>query len=246
MDENRNENPFTIKIEDPELIRKLQEGGVENLDSNDIYSLGLEVDDDHISMGDASNINADGVNRLRINTFANGNSGPSPFRRGLFKFIAIMAVIAIVFCVACVVVIGMFPDVPLAIDEVIGLSLVFVFGVGLGAYPFYCESVAKKNLTECVNAKCISVDRSSSDSRTRRSVFEYTYNGKVYRSCESTYSNRGYARIGEEREIWVLPENPSIIFDPTANKARKAGKILIGTIFVGIVALIVACLFING
>ena len=38
-----NNNPFGMKISDPELIRKITEGGLESLSPDDINSIGIEV-----------------------------------------------------------------------------------------------------------------------------------------------------------------------------------------------------------
>ena len=74
----------------------------------------------------------------------------------------------------------------------------------------------------------------------------YTYNNQVYRSYEKVYANKGYAKVGEARELMISPENPRCIYDPKASNARKLGHIMIGMIFIGIVVVIVVSVYING
>ena len=67
MEEN---NDFLrMKISDPELIRKIQESGIESFSLDDINSLGMEMKDGHISLGDASQADLNGTNRVRLQTF---------------------------------------------------------------------------------------------------------------------------------------------------------------------------------
>lgn len=70
-------------------------------------------------------------------------------------------------------------------------------------------------------------------------MYEYTYKDKVYRSCESAFANKGYANIGEVRELMISPENPRYIYDPVAGKARKIGLFMIGMFFIVITVVIV-------
>ena len=108
------------------------------------------------------------------------------------------------------------------------------------------DTAAKKYLTERVQGQCISQEFASGKRQTRRSIFEYTYQDKVYRRCENTYANKGYAKVGEVRELMIAPENPGCIYDPIAGKARKIGGITIGMIFFVLIAVILVSVYING
>ena len=43
IEEQENNNPFGMKISDPELIRKITEGGLESLSPDDINSIGRSM-----------------------------------------------------------------------------------------------------------------------------------------------------------------------------------------------------------
>ena len=136
----------------------------------------------------------------------------------------------------------------LTYKDMIGFSFVFVVGLGLCLSEFRTAFAAKKYMTERVRGKCISHEHASGSGKLnqRRSIYEYTYKGQVYRSHEKVYANRGYAKVGEVRELLISPENPRCIYDPKAGNARKLGMIGIGMIFIGIVVVVVVSVYING
>lgn len=137
-----------------------------------------------------------------------------------------------------IVVCKMNPQIPLTHKDMIFIAMFFAVGVGLCLGAFRTSAAAKKYLTDRVQGKCISYEFQSGQSRARRSIFEYTYRGSVYRNSESGYANKGYAKVGAIRELMISPENPRCIYDPVAGKARKIGGIKIGMIFIGITAII--------
>lgn len=230
MEEN---NDFLrMKISDPELIRKIQESGIESLSPDDINSLGMEMKDGHISLGDASQADLNGTNRVRLQTFVREESGPSPLKQGTIRFIAFMFVLLIVLSTIGIICLKMVPQPSMKNTDVIFLSLFFLVGLGHCLSAFHTALVAKKYLTERVQGKCISQECATGKLHTKRSIFEYTYRDKVYRSCESVFANKGYADVGEVRELMIAPENPRCIYDPIAGKARKIGGITLGMIFI--------------
>lgn len=240
MEEKEKSSPLEMTISDPELVQKIRESGIESLGPDEINSLGIEVKNGHMSLGDASRADLEGTGRIRIKTIADKNSAPSPLRRGFVGFIAILTVLLIAFSTIGIICRKMNPQLDLTNKDMIFLSLVLVVGLGLCLNEFRVASAAKKYLTEHVQGKCISHDVSRQSSRfTKRSIFEYTYKEKVYRSCESVFANKGYANIGEVRELMISPENPRCIYDPIAGKARKIGSIMIGMFFIVITIVIV-------
>ena len=246
MKEKEKNNLLRMTISDPELVQKIRESGIERLGPDELNSLGIEVKNGHMSLGDASQTDLEGTSRIRIKTIADKNSAPSPLRRGFVRFIAILTVLLIVLSTIGIIFCKMNPQLDLTNKDVCFLSLFLVVGLGLCLSEFRIASAAKKYLTECVQGKCISHDVSRQSSRfTKRSIFEYTYRDNVYRSCESVFANKGYAKIGEVRELMISPENPRCIYDPIAGRVRKIGLIMIGMFFI-VITVIVLFACING
>ena len=247
MEERESDNFLRMTISDPELVQKIRESGIESLSPDDLNSLGLEVKDGHISLGDASQADLNGTNRIKLKTVGGEKSGPSPLKRGIVGYIAVLLVVFIILSIIGIVSSKMFLP-SLTYKDMIYLSLVFVVGLGICLNEFRSAFAAKKHMTERAHGKCISHERASGSGnfRQRRSIYEYTYRGQVYRSHEKVYANRGYAKVGEVRELLISPENPRCIYDPKAGNARKLGMIGIGMIFIGIVAVVVVCVYING
>lgn len=240
MEEKEKSNLLRMTISDPELVQKIRESGIESLSLDELNSLGIEVKNGHMSLGDASQTDLEGTSRIRIKPIADKNSAPSPFRRGFVGFIAILIALLIALSTIGIIYRKMNPQLDLTNKDMFFLSLVLVVGLGLCFNEFRVASAAKKYLTECVQGKCISHDISRQSSKfTKRSIFEYTYRDKVYRSCESVLQNKGYANIGEVRELMISPENPRCMYDPIAGKARKIGSIMIGMFFIVITVVIV-------
>ncbi len=247
IEDQENNNPFGMKISDPELVRKICEGGMESLSLDDINSLGVEIKKGQMFMGDASQANLEGVNRLRFKTAENGQTGTSPLSRGMVGYIVILFVVFIVLSIVGIVSSKMFLP-SLTYKDMIFLSFAFVVGLGICLSEFRTAFAAKKYMTERVQGKCISQEHASGSGKLnqKRSIYEYTYKDQVYRSHEKVYANKGYAKVGEVRELMISQENPRCIYDPKAGNARKLGKIMVGMIFVGIVVVVVVCVYING
>ena len=235
-EEKEKSNSLKMTISDPELVQKIRESGIESLSPDDLNSLGIEVKNGHMSLGDASQADLEETSRIRIKTVVDGELGPSPLKRGIVGFIAVLLVVLVVLSIIGIISCKMvLPS--LTYKDIIFLSLFFVVGLGICLSEFRTASAANKYLTERVQGKCISHEFAS---RTgKRSIFEYTYSDKVYRSCESIFANKGYAKIGEVRELMIAPENPRCIYDPIAGKARKIGGIMIGMLFIVITAVVV-------
>ncbi len=242
MEEKEKSNSLKMNISDPELVQKIRESGIESLSPDDLNSLGIEVKNGHMSLGDASQADLEGTSRIRIKTVEDGKLGPSPLKRGIVGFIAVLlvalVVLSIIGIISCKMVL-----LSLTYKDIFFLSLFFVVGLGICLNEFRTASAANKYLTERVQGKCISHEFASG---TKRAIFEYTYRDKVYRSCESIFANKGYAKMGEVRELMIAPENPQCIYDPIAGKARKIGGIKIGMIFIVITAVVVVFLYMNG
>lgn len=242
MEEKEKSNSLKMNISDPELVQKIRESGIESLSPDDLNSLGIEVKNGHMSLGDASQADLEGTSRIRIKTVEDGKLGPSPLKRGIVGFIAVLlvalVVLSIIGIISCKMVL-----LSLTYKDIFFLSLFFVVGLGICLNEFRTASAANKYLTERVQGKCISHEFASG---TKRAIFEYTYRDKVYRSCESIFANKGYAKMGEVRELMIAPENPQCIYDPIAGKARKIGGIKIGMIFIVITAVVVVLLYMNG
>lgn len=245
MEEKEKSNLLRMTISDAELVQKIRESGIESLSPDDLNSLGIEVKNGHISLGDTSHTDLEGTGRIRIETFADEKSAPSPLRRGVLGFIAILAALLIVLSIIGIISCKMNPQIDLTNKDMFFLSLFLVVGLGICLNEFRVATAAKKYLTECVHGKCISHDISSRNIRLKRSIFEYQYRGKVYRSCESVLANKGYAKIGEVRELMISPENPRCIYDPIAGKARKIGGITIGMIFIVLTTVVVVSVYMN-
>lgn len=95
MEEQEKNSFLKMTISDPELVQKIRESGIESLSPDDINSLGIEVKNGHMSLGDASQANFGRTNRIRMNSVVGRNSGSSPLNRGLVGFFAILLVILI-------------------------------------------------------------------------------------------------------------------------------------------------------
>lgn len=96
MEEKEKSNLLRMTISDPELVQKIHESGIESLSLDELNSLGIEVKNGHMSLGDASQTDLEGTSRIRIEPIADKNSAPSPFRRGFVGFIAILIALLIV------------------------------------------------------------------------------------------------------------------------------------------------------
>ena len=242
------ENLFRMKISDPELVQKIREGGIESLSPDDINSLGIEVKDGHISINDASEADLDGSRRIKLGTAADKKSESLPIKRGFIGYIGILFGVLVVLSVIGIICCEMYPQLELTGKDMIFLSLFIVVGLGISLNEFRVAAVYKKYMTERVQGRCISHEYASGSEslNTRRTVYEYTYRGNVYRSCENVYANKGYAKMGEVRELLISPENPRDIYDPKASNARKFGGIIIGMIFIGIPVVMLVCTCVNG
>lgn len=247
MENQGNNNPFGMKISDPELVRKICEGGMESLSPDDINMLGLEIKKGQMFMGDESQANLEGVNMLRFKTAESGQIGPSPLSRGMGGYFAILFVVFVMLSVVGIVSSKTFLP-SLTYKDMIFLSFAFVAGLGICLSEFRTAFAAKKYMTECVQGKCISQEHACGSGKfnQKRSIYEYTYKNQVYRSHEKVYANKGYAKVGEVRKLMISPENPRCIYDPKASNARKLGGIMIGMIFIGIVVVVVISVYING
>lgn len=244
-----NENSFfKMEILDPEIIRKIQGNGIESLDQDDMNSFGVQVKDGQISFGDASEADLGGNRRVRMQMVRTGKTekGSWPLRRGFVGFIVAMIVVWVILSITGIICCKMIPQFTFTNKDMIFLALFLVVALAISLNEFRVASAAKKYLKERVRGQCISQEFASGKRRTRRSIFEYTYQNKVYRRCESTYANRGYAKVGEVRELMIAPENPGCIYDPIAGKARKIGGITIGMIFFVLIAVILVSVYING
>ena len=247
MGNQENNNPFGMKITDPDLVRKICEGGMESLSPDDINMIGLGVKNDQMFMGDESQANLEGVNILRYKTAESEQIGPSPLSRGMVGYIALLFVVFVALSVVGIACSNTFLP-SLTNQDMVFLSFAFTAGLGICLSEFRTASAAKKYMTERVQGRCISQERASGSGKynQKRSIYEYTYNNQVYRSYEKVYANKGYAKVGEVRELMISPENPRCIYDPKASNARKLGHIMIGMIFIGIVVVIVVSVCING
>lgn len=245
IDGNEKNNLLSMTISDPELVQQIRESGIESLGPDELNSLGIEIKNGHISLGDASQTDLKGTSRFKIKTITNKNSASSPFRRGFAGFIAILIALLIVLSTIGIIYRKMNPQLDLTNKDMFFLSLFLVVGLGLCLNEFRVASATKKYLTECVQGTCISHDVSRQSFRLKRSIFEYTYRDKVYRSCESVFANKGYANVGEVRELMISPENPRCIYDPAAGKVRKIGSIMIGMFFI-VITIVVVFGCING
>lgn len=239
LEDNKKSNPFRMTITDPEMIQKIRENGIESLSLDDLNSLGIEVKDGHMSVGDASQSDLSGTRRVRMRVNENEESGPSLFKRGIAGFIIALGVVFIVLITAGIIICKQVPDISVTYKDVIFLSLFFVVGFGNCLSGFHFGNVAKKYLTERVQGKCISHQYAKGNSFSKRSIFEYTYRGKVYRRHEDVFARQGCAEVGEVRELMIDPEDPRCIYDPIAGKARKISGVMIGMIFIVITAVVV-------
>lgn len=233
-------NLLRMTISDPEMVQKIRENGIESLTQDELNSFGIHVKKGQFSVGDVSQMDLSGSNRIRMRTYVGEKTGSSPLNRGIVRFIAAMFVVFVVLSVAGIIGCKMNPQISLTYEDAVFVSMFFAVGLGISLSAFHTASVAKKYLTERVWGICISQEYASGKIRSRRSIFEYTYKDKVYRSCESSFANKGYAAVGETRELMIAPENPRCIYDPIAGKARKFGGIKIGMIFIVITAVVVA------
>ncbi len=247
MNMEEKEGMFTMKISDPEMVQKIRESGMESLSPDDLNSLGIEIKDGRLSLGDASQSDLDGTKRVRMHHADGYEVGPSPLRKGFIGFIAILFVVFIVLSVMGIISSKMFLP-SFTYKDMIFLSLFIVVGIGICFNEFRVAASAKKHLTERVQGKCISIEhaRGSGSLKSKRSIYEYTYRDQIYRSCENVFANVGYAKVGAIRELMIAPENPRFIYDPTAGKSRKVRAFFGGLIFIVIPAVIIACVYING
>lgn len=65
MEEDELRNFLRMTISDPKLVEKIRESGMERLSLDDLNSLGIEVKNGRISLGDAGQADIDGNNRVR-------------------------------------------------------------------------------------------------------------------------------------------------------------------------------------
>lgn len=246
MKTEEKENSLKMKISDPKLVETIRESGVESLSPDDINSLGIEWKDGHMSFNDAGEADLEGSSRIKLRTAADPKTVLSPLNHGFVGFIGFLFGVLVVLSVTGIICCKMYPQLNLTNKNMILMSLFIVVGLGISLNEFRTASAAKKYMTERVKGKCISHEHSRQNFKSKRSVFEYTYQDKVYRSSENVFANKGYAKLGEERELLISAENPRDIYDPKAGNARKIGGIVVGMIFIGITVTILACVFING
>lgn len=121
------------------------------------------------------------------------------------------------------------------------LGMVSVIFTAAGALmivmPFVKRHFMLKKCTEVVMARCIYLDSHISrddhgSTRVYAPKWEYYFGGMVYQHQESTYSNVGVPRLGDEREIYVDPYDPNTIY-------RKDRSISILVLIIGAVFLFV-------
>ncbi len=125
---------------------------------------------------------------------------------------------------------------PLIGEEIVPILMLGLFvliggGMAIGSI---CSFFSKKGrCSEPVQVTCIALNkrRSSKGNTLYAPVWEYYYNGQVYRKADSTASNVGYPRIGDTRNYMVNPNDPEDLFNPSP--AGTIGMVLFGAIFGG-------------
>ncbi len=120
------------------------------------------------------------------------------------------------------------------------LVKLFAYGIPLffaclGAY--YASAgikhalVSKDNCTVSVSAVCKSVTTETTSTIKYRPTYEYTYEDKTYTAAGGRTSCLRV--IGDTYDIFIDPENPTLISDPEAEKESLGGALLRALFLVG-------------
>lgn len=111
-------------------------------------------------------------------------------------------------------------------------GIVMFVGLCAMVWPIISYNYDKKKCTEEVEAECIDLIRNRSSqsggSRSYTPMYRYTYRGKVYEVCNSSYTNYGNPYVGERLTLYVAPEDPEYFFDKRRSLKSGIGIILIG------------------
>lgn len=100
---------------------------------------------------------------------------------------------------------------------VLGLSVV------IGNYLYFKKK--HESCTYCVEATCVRIKeechKEQSEKRLRYTycpVYVGDFNGETFTFCNEHYSNKKYVKEGEERKIYVNPENLQEFYEPKEEK----------------------------
>ena len=134
-------------------------------------------------------------------------------------------------------------DAVSAHNDLIGSICIIALGAGMIIGNLLSRRNSSKVYTVPVQAVCVELKSPKHGSHVPvklSPVYEYTYNGVTHRVQNSYYSNKGYPRAGETREIFINPDRADGYFDPIMSKSTSIGLTLIGGffIFMGVLVLI--------
>jgi len=103
------------------------------------------------------------------------------------------------------------------------LILFVIMGVGFTFIPMISNK-NKKEKWSLINAKCTKLNSRflndndsgySTQTEVYAPTFEYSYNGNQYSTMSNTYSNVKLPKIDEYYDIYVNPDNPNEIYQPS-------------------------------
>ena len=106
--------------------------------------------------------------------------------------------------------------------------MLFVGGVfaGIGFVIRSGINKAKEVCTVEVSAKVIDMKRGSGDD-TSTPVYRYEYNGQQYTYSSSIYTNMPKYHTGDEVDIMISPDDPSVVYVPGDTNTRMFSLVFI-------------------
>lgn len=113
------------------------------------------------------------------------------------------------------------------------LSLFVIIGAAMVIITFFSSKRKHEVCTYCITGTCVELKSQYDDGyRTYCPVYEVYFRGEMVQISNNFYSNMHRVEVGETREIYINPENPSEFFEPREEKSTRRFLYILGTLFV--------------
>lgn len=126
------------------------------------------------------------------------------------------------------------------------LGLFFIIGMGLVIGTYFGTKRRHEKCNYCITATCVDVKTSyNKGSRTYCPVYEVYFRGEMHRIKRNIYSNVNHVAIGDQKEVYLNPDNPEEFYEPREEKSLNLFTYILGISFavVSVFALVMTCIY---